>query len=76
MEPSANGIGRYPLRLHEDRGASDEETATPIDTGAILTMLVSMLGSFVRHMFEPESDSDVDKAIVRLTLMSAKEGAR
>ena len=74
MEPSANGIERYPLWRHDDRVASNEETATPIDTGAISTMSVSMQGSFVRQMFDPESDSEVDKAIVRLTRMSAKEG--
>jgi len=75
IEPSARGIGRYPFLLHDDRGASDEETATPIVIGAMSTISVRMDGSLVRQMLDPESEREVDGAIAKLTRILSKEGA-
>ena len=71
MDPSASGIGRYPFWWQDDRVVSKAETATPMDTGAISTMLVRILGSLVRQILDPDSDSDVNGAIVRLTRISS-----
>ena len=71
MDPSASGIRRYPFWWQDDRVVSEAETATPMETGVISTMSVRILGSLVRQMLDPESNSDVDGAIVRLTRISS-----
>ena len=74
-EPSARGIGRYPFLRHDDRGASDEETATPTVIGVMSTISVRIDGSLVRQMLDPESEREVDGAIVKFTCILSKDGA-
>ena len=76
MDLSASGIGRYPLWQHDDHSVSEEDRATPIDTGAMSTMSASILGSCVRQMLDPKSASEVDEVIAKLTRISSKYGAR
>ena len=75
IDLSVSGIGKYTFLLHDDRGASEDETATPTETGAMSTISVRIDGSLVRHMLDPESEREVDGATAMFTRISSNDGA-